>query len=61
MSWGKINDAGTADNLGKDEDESDGGPYQRLCPRASIAQRLGDDNGNEEVECRRQNLRSKGI
>ena len=61
MAWGEVDDAGTTDNLGEDEDEGDGGQHQRLCSRAGIAQGLGDDNGDEEVERCRQNLRSKGI
>ena len=61
MARGEIDDAGTADNLGEDKDEGDGGQYQRLRPRARIAQRLGDDNGDDEVERCRQDFRSKGI
>ena len=61
MAWGEVDDAGTTNNFGEDEDEGDGGQYQRLCPRASIPQSLGNNNGDEEVERRRQNLRSKGI
>ena len=61
MPWGKIDDACTTDNLGEDEDEGDGSQHQRLRSRASITQRLGDDDGDDKVECRRQNLRSKGI
>ena len=61
MPWGEVDDACTTDNLGEDEDEGDGGQHQRLRPRAGIAQSLGDDDGDEEIERCRQNLRSKGI
>ena len=61
MTRGEIDDAGTADDVGEDEDERDGGQQQGLCPLARIAQSLGDDDGNEEIQRRRQNLRSKGI
>jgi hypothetical protein len=61
MAWGKVDDACTADNVGEDEDEGDGGQEQRLRTFARIAQSLGDDNGNGEVEGSRQYLGAKGI
>lgn len=61
MSWGKVNDAGTADDVGEDEDERNRSQQQGLCPLASVAQGLGNDDGDEEIQRRRQNLRSKGI
>ena len=61
MTRGEIDDAGTADDVGEDEDERDGGQQKGLRPFAGIAQGLGDDDGDKEVERRRQNLRSKGI
>ena len=61
MAWGKVDDAGAADDVGEDEDERDGGQQQGLRSLAAVAQGLGDDDGDEEVERCRQNLRSKGI
>ena len=61
MARGEIDNAGAAHDFGKDEDECDGGQYQRLCPRTRVAQGLGNDNGNGEVEGCRQYLGSKGI
>ena len=61
MTWGEVDDARSADNVGEDEDERDGGQQQGLRSLAAIAQGLGDDDGDEEIERRRQNLRSKGI
>ena len=61
MTWSQIDDAGAADDFWEDKDEGTGGHHQRLRPRASITQRLGDDDGNEEIQRRRQNLRSKSI
>ena len=61
MTWGEIDDAGTAYNFGEDKDEGDGGQYQRLRPRTRIPQSLGNNNGDKEVERRRQNFCSKGI
>ena len=61
MTWGEVDDAGTADDVGEDEDERDGGQQQGLRSLAAVAQGLGDDDGDEEVERRRQNLRSKSI
>ena len=61
MTWGEVDDAGAADDVGEDEDEGYGGQEQCLRTFARIAQSLGDDDGDEEVERRRQNLRSKGI
>ena len=61
MAWGEVDDAGAANDVGEDEDERDGGQQQGLRSLAAVAQGLGDDDGDEEVERRRQNLRSKGI
>ena len=61
MPRGEVDDAGTADDVGEDEDERDGSQQQGLCSFATIAQGLGDDNGNEEIERGSQNLRSEGI
>ena len=61
MARGKVDDASTADDIGEDEDERDSGQQQGLRPLAAIAQGLGDDNGDEEVERSGQNLRSKSI
>ena len=61
MPRGEVDDADTADDVGEDEDERDGSQQQGLCSFATIAQGLGDDNDDEEVECCCQNLRSKGI
>ena len=61
MARGEIDDAGTADDVGEDKDERDGSYQQGLRSLAAVAQSLGDDNGDEEAERCRQNLRSKGI
>ena len=61
MAWGEVDDAGATDDVGEDEDERDGGQQQGLCSLAAVAQCLGDDDGDKEVERRRQNLRSKSI
>ena len=61
MPWGEIDDARAADNVREDKDEGNGGQKQSLRTFASIAQGLGDDNGDEEVERSGQHLRSKGI
>ena len=61
MAWGKVDDACTADNVGEDKDEGDGGQKKCLRTFARIAQGLGDDNGNGEVEGSRQYLSTKGI
>ena len=61
MPWGKVDDARTADDVREDEDERDGGQEQGLRTFARVAQGLGDDNGDDEVERGGQHLRSKGI
>ena len=61
MTWGKVDDARATDDVGEDKDEGDGGQEQGLRTFARIAQRLGDDNGNGEVEDCRQYLGAKGI
>ena len=61
MTWGEVDDACAADDIREDENERDGGQEQCLCTFARIAQGLGDDNGNSEVEGCRQYLGSKGI
>ncbi len=61
MTRGEVDDARTADDVGEDEDKGDGGQKQCLGTFACVAQGLGDDNGNGEVEGRRQYLGSKGI
>ena len=61
MAWGEVYDAGTANDVGEDEDEWDGGHQQGLRTLTRVAQSLGDDNGDEEVERGGQHLRSKGI
>ena len=61
MAWGEVDDARTADDVGEDEDEGNGGQKQGLRTFARVAQGLGDDNGDDEVERGGQHLRSKGI
>ena len=61
MTGGQVDDAGAADDVGEDEDEGDGGQEKRLCAFARITQRLGNDNGDEEVEHSGCNLRSERI
>ena len=61
MSWGEIDDARATDDVREDEDEGDGGQEQCLRTFARVAQGLGDDNSNDEVERGGQHLRSKGI
>ena len=61
MARGEVDDAGSANDVGEDEDERDGCQQQGLCTFPCIAQSLGDDNGDEEVERGGQHLRSKGI
>ena len=61
MAWGEVDDARSANNVREDENEGDGGQEQGLCAFARVAQGLGDDNGDDEVERGGQHLRSKGI
>ena len=61
MAWREVDDAGTAHNLGEDEDKGNGGHHQRLRPRARVTQRLRDDDGDEEVERGGHDLRPEGI
>lgn len=61
MAWGEVDNACTADDVREDENEGDRGQKKRLRTFARIAQSLGDDNGNGEVEGCRQYLGAKGI
>ena len=61
MARRKVDDTGAADNLGEDENKGNRGQHQRLRPRPRVAQRLRDDNGDDEVERGGQHLRSEGI
>ena len=61
MTRGEVDDACATDDIGEDKDEGDGGQEKCLCTFTCIAQGLGDDNGNGEVEGCRQYLGSKGI
>ena len=61
MTWGEVDDACAADDVGEDEDKGYGGQEQGLRTFACITQGLGNDNGNGEVKDCRQYLGSKGI
>ena len=61
MARGEVDDARATDDVGEDKDEGNGGQEKRLRTFARIAHRLGDDNGDGEVEDCRQYLGAKGI
>ena len=61
MARGEVYDARAADDVGENQDERDSGQQQGLRALPSVAQGLGDDNGDDEVERGGQHLRSKGI
>ena len=50
MARGEVDDACTADNVGEDKDEGNRGQEKRLRTFARIAHRLGDDNGDGEID-----------
>ena len=61
MVRGEEDNALAADDVGEDEDERDGRHKQGLRALAHVAEDLGEQHGNQEVDDRRRDFGAEGI